>query len=127
MFESTLAENCYTNPARSTATPRNVEYQVFARVTGQLSTAHCDGEFGKLAQALQDNLSLWTILGTDVAGAANGLPAELRSKLFYLYEFTRTHTARVMDGDATPEILVEINSAIMRALRGAKGQETREP
>lgn len=122
MYESTLAENCYANPARSTATPRNIEYQVFSRVTAQLSSAHRDREHGKLAQALQDNLSLWTILGTDVAGAGNGLPAELRSKLFYLFEFTRAHTHKVMSGEATPEILVEINGAIMRALRGVTGE-----
>lgn len=126
MSESMLAANCYTNPARSTATPRTLEYQIFARVTGQLSSAHRNGEFGNLAQALHDNLSLWTMLGTDVAGAGNGLPPELRSKLFYLFEFTRAHTAKVTKGEATPEILVEINTAIMRALRGANGEEARE-
>ncbi len=124
MYESALAEEGYSNPVRSTATPRNIEYQVFARVTGQLSSAWRDSDDrSKLAQALHDNLNLWTILGTDVAGAGNGLPAELRSKLFYLFEFTRAHTAKVLNGDATAEVLVEINSAIMRGLRGTRPRE----
>jgi flagellar protein FlaF len=124
MYESVLAEKSYANPGRSTATPRNVEYQAFARVTGQLSSASRDGaEFGKLAQALQDNLSLWTVLGTDVAGAANGLPSDLKAKLFYLFEFTRAHTVKVMNREATADVLIDINSAIMRGLRGARQAE----
>jgi flagellar protein FlaF len=128
MYESVLAKQSYANPSRSTATPRSIEYEAFARVTAQLTSAsrNASAELAPLAQALQDNLNLWTVLGTDVAGAGNGLPVELRAKLFYLFEFTRSHTVKVLNGEATAGALIDINTAIMRGLRSSVRPEAAE-
>ncbi|MGE0407929.1 MAG: flagellar biosynthesis regulator FlaF [Amphiplicatus sp.] len=123
MYESALAIQDYGDLGRSTATPRGVEYEVFARVTRDLTSAEGAGPFAAMAKALTANLDLWTVLGVDVAGDGNTLPAELRSKIFYLFEFTRHHTARVMKGEATAGVLIDINKAVMRGLRGSKERE----
>lgn len=126
MYESQLAENVYSHSTQCTSTPRGIEYKLFARVTRQLSATD-DGapdRFAKLAQAVYDNERLWTVLARDVAEEGNELPAELRSKIFYLFEFTRQQGRKVLKGEASADILVEINTAIMRGLKGSK--ETQE-
>ena len=78
-------------------------------------------DFPSLAVALTENLQLWSALAADVAEAGNGLPAQLRAQLFYLYEFTASHTRAVLDGRGSVEVLVDINTAVMRGLRGDGG------
>lgn len=126
MNEAYLAENGYANSTRSTASNRGVEYQVFARITRQL--AYDDKKAAdyhpKLSEALHNNLKLWTLLATDVANDNNELPAELRSSLFYLAEFTRQHTAKIYAGEANTKVLVDINTMIMRGLRSTSAAES---
>ncbi|MEM9010070.1 MAG: flagellar biosynthesis regulator FlaF [Pseudomonadota bacterium] len=111
------AYNSSDAPARSA---RQSEYRAFARITHQLHKAeeNRDGDFPALAAAVHENRRLWTIIAADVATEGNGLPSELRARLFYLSEFTRAESARVLSGDASAAALVEINTAVMRGLRG---------
>lgn len=125
MYESNLAENLYSDYSNCATTERGVEYRLFARVTRQLAKTDHEGadRFTKRAQAIYDNEQLWTALAADVANEENGLPAELRSKIFYLFEFTRSHSRKVLQGVASSDVLVEINRAIMRGLTGNNGPE----
>jgi flagellar protein FlaF len=108
-----------------TRTPRAVEYELFGRVTRRLNTASADhrqgGSLGPLATALNDNLRLWSAIAADVSDPGNGLPEALRARLFYLWEFSRVHTRRVLAGKADAGVLVDINTAVMRGLRGERG------
>ncbi|MFQ5562738.1 MAG: flagellar biosynthesis regulator FlaF [Parvularculaceae bacterium] len=124
MFEAALAKDGYASSVETTASPRNMEYQVFARVTRRLANAG-DGslpQFTELAEALHDNIRLWTVVAADVASERNSLSKDLRSKLFYLFEFTRKHSAKVLDGEADADVLVDINMSVMRGLRGELDQ-----
>ena len=114
-----LARAAYASPAAPTRTARSTEYDVFARVTHRLKSAIATGHggFAALARAVHDNRSLWTTLAADVAEADNGLPQALRAQIFYLAEFTGQHSSKVLAGEASAEVLVEINTAIMRGLR----------
>ena len=47
----------------------------------------------------------------------------MRAQIFYLAEFTQIHSARVLKREAEPGILVDINTAMMRGLKG----ETEDP
>lgn len=100
-------------------TERGVEYDAFARITAALRSAAANGKesFAPFAKALSDNRRLWTIIATDVAGKDNALPKELRAQIFYLAEFTLTHTSRVLQREASADVLIEINTMIMRGLR----------
>ncbi len=98
---------------------RSTEYQAFARVTRSL---HLIDEsdptnFAALASALHENQRLWNIIASDVAFDSNPLPESLRARLFYLGEFTRIHAARVIAGNGSAAVLIDINTAIMRGLR----------
>lgn len=110
--------NGYLEAAKSTGSPRTIEYQVFAKVTGKLTRASQEGvNFPDLVEALHDNLRLWTVIAGDVVEDGNGLPDKLRAQLFYLYEFTRAHTRKAMRREADAAALIEINTSVMRGLR----------
>ncbi len=117
------ARAAYGAPSAPTRTPRTLEYEAFARVTARIKTAAARGKpgFYDLAFALHDNRRLWTTLAADVAEPGNGLPQALRAQLFWLSDFTDQHSAQVLDGKADASVLVEINTAVMRGLRGDAG------
>ncbi len=71
-------------------------------------------------RALSKNLEFWTVIAADVAGEGNQLPSGLRAQLFYLFEFTRLHTNKLISGDDRLNVspLVDINQNIIRGLQG---------
>ena len=119
MSAHALTQNAYGDATRAMGTPRSVEYQVFSQITGQLNRASQAGRpFSELAMALHENLRLWTVIATDVVGDENGLPLPLRGQLAGLSKFTRSHTQKVLRKEAEVGVLIEINTAVMRGLRG---------
>ncbi len=113
----------YARPDSTLRPMRSIEYEALARATRQLAAAwpHRADDFPALILALNENLTLWSTLAADVATPANGLPATLRAQLFYLYEFTEHHSRLVRDGKANVEVLIDVNTAVMRGLRGQGG------
>lgn len=114
-----LARTAYAAPTTATRTPRDLEYELLARATRRIRAASESGtaDFPALAMALHENRRLWDALASDVADPGNALPQQLRAGIFYLSEFTRTHSRRVLAGEADPRALVDINTAVMRGLR----------
>ena len=109
----------YGAATRALGTPRSIEHQVFSQITGRLRRAiSTPDDFPELAGALNANLTLWLAVAADVSGPGNGLQADLRARLFSLADFVRLHTARVLAREAEPDVLLEINGAVMGGLRG---------
>ena len=123
MSAAAHAQSSYAHPARPLKTPRDIEYDLMAGITGRLRSAlpHAKGRLSpSLASALHDNSRMWAAFATDLAHPDNGFAADLRARLFSLAEFSLQHTARVLAGDATSDVLVDINMAVMRGLRGSR-------
>lgn len=118
-----LLHGRYARPDPSTRSPRAVEYDLLARTTARLQSAWAQrrSDHAALVSALSDNLAVWSTLAADVAGQGNGLPPALRARLFYLYEFTAHHSRAVLDSRGAIDVLVDINTAVMRGLRGDDG------
>ena len=118
-----LAKTAYVGAAAPARTLRSIEYGLFARVTQAMQAARLAGkaDFPRLAAALHDNRSLWTALAADVAQTGNQLPNPLKAQLFQLYEFTDRHSRKLLSGDGEVDVLIDINMAIMRGLRGNGG------
>lgn len=119
MNAQNLAKRAYSAPGQPTRSARATEYDLFATVTHRLVAASRLGRtgFAALARALHENRRLWTALAADVADGDNRLPAALRAQIFYLAEFTQAHSRQVLAGAAKPEVLIEINTSVMRGLR----------
>jgi len=109
----------YGNATRAMGSPREVEYQVFSQVTGRMSRAlRNQSSFTELGAALHDNMRLWTVIAGDVVDGGNGLPVRLRGQLADLAKFIHAHSQKVLRREAEAGVLVEINTAVMRGLRG---------
>lgn len=119
MSASKMARRGYAQSQKEVATETELELKIFTEITGRLAAsdpATTDG-YVALAQAVNDNARLWNLLFLDMTNEENALPLELRNGLIYLAEFTRLHTMKVLQGDAGPEILIEINKSIIAGKR----------
>ncbi|MCZ4352909.1 flagellar biosynthesis regulator FlaF [Roseovarius aestuarii] len=118
MNATRMAQNAYGNDSQPTKTSRDIEYDVFARITRRLKDADTrrSTEMTELAAAVYDNRRLWIILVTDVVDKANPLPAELKARIMYLAEFTETYSRDVLHNNAPVAPLIDINTAIMAGL-----------
>lgn len=117
------ARSVYARPEAPQKTPRSLEYDLLARITQRLTKAWAGRQesYSDLIAALDENLRLWSTLASDVATPGNTLPAKLRAQLFYLYEFTNQHSRAIREDKASVTVLVDINTAVMRGLRGQGG------
>lgn len=118
-----FARTAYAQPQGSLRTPRSLEYDLLARAAQRLKAgwARRHSDFAALAAAVNENNVLWSTLAADVADPENGLPAALRAQLFYLYQFSEVHGRKVLAGTASVEVLIDVNTAVMRGLRGDTG------
>lgn len=112
-----MAQRAYAPSTAPIRSNRSIEYEVIARVTHRLKKAIETGQFVKLVEALHENRKLWRALAIDVSDDGNGLPTELRARIFYLAEFTDHHTSEVLAKRATAVPLLEVNTAILRGLK----------
>lgn len=118
------AQTAYADARSVTVSGRDTEYRAFARATRALSELPETGPtaYPALVAALHDNLALWRAIALDVSNERNSLPAPLRAQLFYLFEFTASHSRAVIDGKGSVDALIDINRAVMRGLRPEAGQ-----
>lgn len=102
-------------PLRSS---RSVEAELISQITSRLKKASSNpkAQFPALVAALHDNRRLWNTMAVDVSDNQNTLPAPLRAQIFYLAEFTELHSRKILNGDASANVLIEINTAILRGL-----------
>jgi flagellar biosynthesis activator protein FlaF len=114
------SQHAYASHKAPVRSARAIEYDLLARATQRLALAWAQREknFPALVAALSDNQKVWSAFAVDVADPENALPAPLRARLFYLYEFTAQHSRKVLEDGASPEVLTDINIAVMRGLRG---------
>jgi flagellar protein FlaF len=114
------ARRAYSASAAPTRSARSIEYETLARITHRLQRAAQQGPmaFADLAAALHDNRRLWGIFAAEVADRDNPLPEDLKARIFYLAEFTLHHTPLVLSGKSGVDPLLDVNTAVMRGLRG---------
>lgn len=114
------AQSGYGAAAAPIRTGRSSEYAIFAKVTHRMKDVDESDRsaFPRLAAAVCDNQRLWGVLAEDLMNDGNALPVALRAQLISLAEFVRKHTLRVLAGKASIAPLIDINTSIMRGLRG---------
>jgi len=115
------ARRAYAPTTSPILTGRDAELQLFSQTTARLAAAAArPRDLPRLALALQENRRVWAHLAAEVAGETNALPADLRARIFYLYECVTLHSRRVLRGQADTSVLIDINTAVMRGLSRAE-------
>ena len=114
--------SAYACGLRPIRTARDSEYAVFAQVTGRAPRGRRDATrppFRQLARAVIDNQRLWGTLarGPD-ARRQRAAGRRCARSLISLAEFVRRHSLAVLGGRASVAPLIDINTAIMKGLRG---------
>ena len=114
------ARTGYGTNALSIRTPRDTEYEAFARVTSRLKSAAASRppNMSTLASAIHENRRLWIMLAANAADNGNRLPERTRAQILSLAEFTRQHSGKILASRASVSPLIDVNTAIMRGLRG---------
>lgn len=116
-----MSLKAYQNVAQQAEDPRSVEYRLFAEITRALMEAsqlEASDIAGRM-RALDWNRRLWSVLATDCAQEANGLPAPVRANVITLGLWVNRHTSAVMTGAESFEPLIEVNRAMMQGLTPA--------
>ncbi|MEO0915793.1 MAG: flagellar biosynthesis regulator FlaF [Pseudomonadota bacterium] len=113
------AQDGYRKNAAYTKSPRDAEYEVIARISHKLRSAAQSRatNYPRYVEALSDNRRLWTTLASDLALPENGLPKDLRARLFWLAEFTESETQKLLRNEGDVGVLIEINAAVLQGLR----------
>lgn len=122
----TNAAAAYHRNARSTSEPRSVEYKVFLKTNGRLIAArdNPDLPFTFTAEAIHENMRLWTLLAVDAASEQNKLPKQLRAQIISLSLFMQKLANTALKGNAGLDAMIEINGSMMRGLAAREQAES---
>ncbi len=128
MNNQNKASSGYAAAVKPTRTDRGMEYKIFAKITHKLkSVDEKDRDrFPELAAAVADNSRLWAALAEDLMSDNNKLSPEMKGQLISLAMFVARHTHAVLSGRESVEPLIDINTSIMRGLRGNGGSNSVE-
>lgn len=119
----TLQQNAvrgYGQINRQTGSDKQIELQLFSRITAKLRAQdkiYSGYLTADLAQALVENARLWNLIFIDLSNVENRLPVALKASLIELSEFTQYHTQQVLRGEAKFDVLIDINTNIINGLK----------
>ncbi len=121
MQTQSQVELAYANSQTSVRTARGVELEAFSSITRKLASSIEDSaqNYSQFAASLHNNRKLWIHLASSVADKNNRLSKELRGGIFSLAEFVDRKTSELLKSGGDAQVLLDINSEIMRGLRGA--------
>lgn len=116
-----------------TASPLSVEVMAFNRVTAALEQCARDAAKGResdptqrverhvrLCDAVYQNSRLWITVLDDLVSPDNRLPQDLKQRLASLGATSVTHGRKVLANQATVQLLIDINRAIIVGLSQAR-------
>ena len=75
----------------------------------------------EIAEALDANRRLWSVLSADCSTPENGLPLALRAQIISLALWVARHSSKVLSEGADVEALIDVNRAMMEGLAARAG------
>lgn len=125
-----MSISAYKRTMREAETPRDIERQIFGRITAAL-TVHAESYdtatemaprlsllSGSLQLALVQNTRLWSALKADLQRPENALPEEMRAQLISLALYVERETHAILRGEGKVSALLSINHSIIAGLSG---------
>ena len=114
----------YGKNQRSSANPRDVEYELLARANASLQKAlEASGPLAikVKAEAALKNREIWSVFRADLSSEGNQLPKKLRADLVSLSLWVEREVQNVLNGEGDIETMIFINQQIMAGLKGDPG------
>ena len=114
-----MSIQAYQRAATQGDNPRELEYRAFGQVTAALVRAKEQltlQQPGALAEVLDANRRLWSILSADCAVPENQLPLTLRAQIISLALWVSKYSSDVLREGADIEPLIDINRSMMEGL-----------
>ncbi|MEQ5870851.1 flagellar biosynthesis regulator FlaF [Sagittula sp. NFXS13] len=126
-----MSISAYKRTIRESASPKQIEARVFARVTGSMEQHSADWSAARgdnvarsailahgLRDAVAENRVLWSRLGRDLADSNNQLPAALRANLLSIALWVDRTSGVVIGGGEGLQALIDVNKNILGGLSG---------
>ena len=112
-----MSIQAYQRAATQGDNPRELEYRAFGQVTAALVRAKDNPpSIGGLAEVLDSNRRLWSILSADCAIPENQLPLALRAQIISLALWVAKYSSLVLREGAEIDPLIDINRTMMEGL-----------
>jgi flagellar protein FlaF len=113
-----MSIQAYQRASAQAENPREAEYRIFGLVTAGLISAQETGraDMPALANAIDRNRRLWSILAQDCANPGNALQPELRAQIISLSMFVSRHSSAVVRDGEDIGLLIDLNRTMMQAL-----------
>ncbi len=112
-----MSLNAYQRTLKTTESPRNTEYRLFAEITRELMSAQQRGVVDAgFVEAVDRNRKLWIALATDCADDNNQLPKETRAGIISLSIWVQKYSRAVTRGGEDISALIDVNRNIMKGL-----------
>jgi len=133
-----MSNSKYQAASVETASPLSVEATAFNRVTAALEQCAREAVIGRLADptqrverhirlrdAVYQNSRLWIAILDELVSPDNRLPQDMKQRLASLGATSLTHGRKILAGQATPQLIIDINRAILIGL--AQSRESKLP
>ncbi len=112
-----MSIQAYQRAATQAESPRELEYRAFGQVTAGLLRAKDEQpSLTVLAEAIDANRRLWTLLSTDCSAPENKLPLALRGQIVSLAMWVARYSSDVLRNGADLEPLIDVNRTMMEGL-----------
>lgn len=112
-----MSIKAYQRAATQAETPRDLEYRAFGQVTaGLVRVKESGGSTVQVAEALDANRRLWSVLSADCSVPENQLPLTLRGQIISLAMWVARYSSEVLREGADIEPLIDINKTMMEGL-----------
>jgi flagellar biosynthesis activator protein FlaF len=110
----------YQRAATQADTPRELEYRAFGQATAALMRVKTEQlSLAQVAEALDTNRRLWSVLSADCSVPENKLPLMLRGQIISLAMWVGRYSSQVLREGADVEPLIDVNRTMMEGLGGA--------
>jgi len=124
-----MSKSQYQAASGEMASPLSVEATAFNRVTAALEQCAREAVIGRLADptqrverhtrlcdAVYQNSRLWIAILDELVSPDNRLPQDMKQRLASLGATSLTHGRKILTGQATPQLIIDINRTILIGL-----------
>lgn len=116
-----MSIKAYQRAATQAESPRDLEYRAFGQATAGLVRLQQEKPRpAQVAETLDANRRLWSMLAADCSLPENRLPLDLRAQIISLALWVARYSSDVLRTGAEVEPLIDVNRTMMEGLGASR-------